>query len=710
MPTSEMIRPSFVSGEISPRMGGRVDMEQYGQGCSRLENALVHPQGGVTRRSGLRFICEVGINGRKSRLIPFIFSTVQAYVLEFGHQFIRFYKDGGIITTDGTTPYQVATAYTEAELSDIQYTQSADVLYIVHPNHPPRMLTRTGHTAWTLTNMTFGAFLDPPANVQASLIGGGTGTKTHAYVVTTVSSVYDESPASAEVTVAGPKLDDTNYVSIGWDGVTGAKEYRVYKRYNGVLSFIGTAWTVEKQYDVPPGVNPPSPTNPMGVFIDRGEFKPNPELTPPEYPSLFSGIGSYPTSVCFFQQRLCFAGSADNPQGLWLSRTGAFKNFNKSYPPRDDDGLELMVDSDQVNAIQWLMPGQVLLFGTRGGEWRMSGANGGPVTPASFSIKRDTHFGSEPIRPAQTGDAVVYLERGGKKCRQIVYSLEANGYQSIDLSIMAEHLTRNNRITGWAYQSNPDPVLWCVRDDGVLLGLTLHREHKVIAWHRHTTQGLVESVACIPGAAHDEVWVTVHRWVNGVERRFVERLDGPFYGVDGAPPQDGFFVDCGLSYSGGPISTLSGLNHLENMTVQVLADGAVHPPVTVINGQISLQAPASVVHAGLPYDTVVELLPIETQTSRLHTIQGRKKRITHLTLRLERTLGGLVGPDDDNLDMISFRTSAVPLGEGPGVFTGDTEAIPFPSGYDREGAIVIKQDQPLPLTVLAVIPRLEVPE
>ena len=163
---------NFTGGELSPRLDGRNDLAKYPTGCKTLENMIIFPHGSAARRSGTQFVAEVKDSTKETRLIPFEFSTTQTYILEFGDQYIRFYKDNGQILSGGSA-YEISSPYLEAELFDIKYAQSADVMYICHPNHAVRKLSRTGHTAWTLTEVDFqnGPFMDH--NISTTTLAAG---------------------------------------------------------------------------------------------------------------------------------------------------------------------------------------------------------------------------------------------------------------------------------------------------------------------------------------------------------------------------------------------------------------------------------------------------------------------------------------------------------------------------------------------------------
>ncbi|WP_421901435.1 hypothetical protein [Maridesulfovibrio sp.] len=692
-----LIMTNFSAGELSPRLGGRVDLAKYANGLAELENMFTHPHGGASRRTGFRFIREVmGRNllpsttlnsatgwivgsgwtvasakatcdgtqtaksilsrdlklvadriyeisfkvsvyqsgsisisagsgslsefvsaggnyafrskadadgllsiiadadfsgvleavqvreiNPKTRLIPFEFSTEQAYVLEFTDHNIRIFKNGGIVVDEQGDPVEVGSPYTESDLPGIRFTQSADVMYLVHPEVQPYKLSRTSHVDW---KMELVAFSSPPGD---------------------------------------------------WNS-------------------------------------------------DKG----------------------FPSCVTFFEERLCFAASPSSPQTIWMSKAGSYEDFGVSAPVVDDDACTYTLSADQVNAIRWMVSSKKLIMGTSGGEWWLSGGSSADaVTPNSVMVRRETTHGSASIPPVVVGGVMIFLQREGRTIRELSYSFEADGYTAPDLTILAEHLTRSNSITEWAYQQSPDSVIWMIRDDGTMVGLTYQREHEVVGFHRHSTDGKFRSVCTIPGPTQEEVWTVVEREVGGIARKYVERMENQFIGEGSV---DAFFVDSGLTYDQGVADTVfSGLEHLEGKTVSVLADGAVRPDVVVKDGSITLTAPAKVVHAGLPYVSNMKTLRLEGGAMSGGTAQGRKKRISHVIVRLFQSLGLQVGYDGEHLERAPFRTSADKVGGAPALYTGDYE-VKFNRGYDRDGQIYIRQDQPLPLSVLALIPEVSV--
>lgn len=770
MPKAVPIITNFTAGELSPRLNARVDIAKYPNGCRQCQNFFVHPHGGATRRSGLRYVADVKTHSKKVRLVRFVYSTVQAYVLEFGDQYMRVFRNQGQVLS-GAAAYEIATPYLEADLFELKFCQSADVLYIAHPDYAPRRLTRTGHTAWTLTAITFGSSVTTPGTPTVTWSGAGPNTD-YSYVITAIDSNFFESLASSPGTARGPAstaLTSTSYINLTWAPVAGAVEYGIYREKSGIYGRIGRAV----------GTN----------YMDIGDVNPDYGDCPPEAKNPFSGASNYPRCAAFYQQRLAWAGTDNKPQTVWLSKTGEPVNLDYSSPPRDADACEFTLDSDQVNVIRWMVPTQVLMMGTSGGEWRISGTSGGGITPTDVEARREGLHGSSNVAPLAVGNVVLYIDRHGKRVRELVYNLDTDGYVSPDLLLLAEHMTRSYTIVDWAWQADPHSIAWAVRSDGVLLGLTYMRDNEVVAWHRHVTQGEVESVCVIPGDDRDEVWVSVKRTINGSTKRFVELLEAEFdpAGVASGEDEtvDAFFLDAGLTYNnpitmtaastsshvkvtcsgthslsagdrvqivgvegmtelngneykvasspgtawfklndltgsavngsayspytaGGEVrkrvSSLSGCKHLAGETVSVLGDGGVQADTVVASdGTIELAVPAYVVHVGLPYTSILEPMLIEAGAAD-GTSQARLKAISELSVRVYQTVGLKAGPDEDSLYAMPFRSPSDLLGHPPALTSDDID-LTWSGGWDTKARIVLQQTDPLPATVLAIIPR-----
>jgi len=667
MPRTTLALTSFVSGEFSPKMDGRTDFEKYSSGAKTLENFLVHAQGAATRRVGTQFIAEVKSSAAKTRLIPFEFSTTQTYILEFGNTYIRFYKDKGQILDSGSA-YEISSPYLTAELFDIKFAQSADVMYLTHPNHQVMKLSRTAHTSWSLTEVDF---TDGPYLAENT-------------TATTLT------PGSAGV---GTGVNITASAITGINGGAGFQATDVGR----IISFNSGKAKITAR------------TNTTVVVCTITTAFANTDATAAFKLGAFSDTTGHPSCVSFFEQRLVFAGTSDEPQTLFFSKAGDYENMTAGTNAAD--AMVYTIASNQVNAIRYMKAVRTLVVGTTGGEFTVS-ADGtdASITPTNITIKRQSSFGSANVDAIPAGNAILFLQKAKRKIRELQYNFDSDGYQAPDLTILNETVT-NSGITEMSYQQEPNSNIWCVRDDGVLACLTYQRAENVVAWSRHIFGGVFgsgnavcESVASISGTlTEDEVWVIVKRTINGATKRYVECFSD--FDFDETDATDFKFLDSHLSYSGGSTSTLSGLTHLEGQTVSVLADGATHADKTVSSGSITLDRACTKACVGLSYDSILQTMRIEGGAAE-GTSQGKTKRISKVVLRLFETVGVKVGPALDNLETIPFRTTSSLLSNPVDTLLAGDKEIEFNDDYNSDGFIFIKQDQPLPCSVLAIYPTL----
>lgn len=658
---SSPIITAFNAGELSPQLRGRIDLEKYAMGCKTLENFFCRAHGGVQRRPGSYFIGEVKTSAKKTRLIPFQFNVVQAYILEFGDRYIRFYKDYAQLEVSGT-PYEIVSPYLEADLFSLQYAQDSDIMYITHPSYPVYKLSRTAHTAWTLEPVEFydGPYLDQNDTTTTLTAGATTGT---GIALVASANLFEAGHVGAYFRILAGSPATWGHVIITY--VSDAK--------NAVCDIITDLGAV----------------GPVDTWREGA----------------WSIKNGYPATCAFNEQRLVLAGSTSYPQTIWASVSGDYEDMTPgSY---DDDAFAYTIADQEVNSIRWLSNLSNLIIGTTGGEARLGQQDSSsPVTPSNAKITFQSHFGSAPLRGISMGSAILFWERRGhpanygERLRELSYNVTYDSYVGVDLTIMAEHIAKGG-VVDHALQPYPYRIMWCARADGTLVGMTYERDQNVVGWHRHPmTNGFVESVACIPGAEQDDVYIVVKRTINGSVKRYIEVLEDFDWGED---QEDCFFVDCGLTYDGSVTDTLSGLDHLEGEEVDVLTDGAVHPACTVISGTITLEWPASVVHVGLHYDSILETMGLEGG-SREGSAQGKQKRVHEVAVRFYNTLGGKVGSDENTLDTLGFRTARDLYGNPPALFTGDKE-LTFPGGWDSEATVMVVQDQPLPMTILSLMPR-----
>ena len=390
----------------------------------------------------------------------------------------------------------------------------------------------------------------------------------------------------------------------------------------------------------------------------------------------------YPGAATLHGQRLYLGGSSSYPQTVWGSGIGRYLDFELGTD--DDDAMSFTISSDQINPIVHLAQIKALMALTYGGEFTLLGGVEKPITPTNIQIKSSDVRGCNSVRPVRVGSELLFVQRSNRRVFSVTYDPDSyTAYAATDISVLSEHITAGG-LTDAAYQQDPDSLVWFVRGDGLLLSLTLDRAQDVICWTRHTTDGLFESVASIPGKNGDEVYAVVAREVNGATVRYVERLENGL-NTDAATT--------GTSDDGA--DTWAGLAHLEGKTVDIVADGAVQEKQVVTDGQITLSRPAHAVEIGLHYDSTIVTLTPEVSTGE-GTAQGTAMSISKITLRFLETTGATL-----NGDVVAFRQFGDDILDAPApLFTGDhvMEVI----GWDN-AELTIQQTQPLPFHLLAVI-------
>lgn len=669
---------SFAGGELSPLLFGRLDLGKYQTGLAKCLNFIVTPQGPIENRPGFAFVRATKANVA-ARLIPFTYSSDQTLVIEMGVSYFRFHTVGATVLSAGV-PYEVAHTYTADELFDVHYVQSGDVLTLTHPAHAPAELRRLAATNWTLTDISFVPTIGTPAAPTPQAFGPGGGTPVDHYYVTTALSAdgMEESlpspaaSANQDLTVSG------NYINVFPAAVAGASRYNIYKRYGGLYGYIGQAEV-------------------GGYTLDDYNITPDMSITPPVANTPFSGAGEYPGAGGYFEQRRCFAGSTNKAQTLWATRSGTEKNLGYSIPSRDDDSITVRAAARRADTIRHLLPFNDLIALTAGSVWKIAAPDGGALSPSNISIKPQTYVGASNVQPVTTSMSILYAPARGARIREISYEWKSQSYASVDVSVMAPHLFDYHTIVDMAYSENPHQILWAVRDDGVLLGMTYSPEHEVKAWHQHTTDGTFESVCAVAEGTEDAVYVVVNRTVSGATVRYVERMHSRNF----AALEDCFFVDSGLTYDGAAATTISGLTHLAGETVAILADGGVEPRQAVTaGGTITLEEAASKVHVGLPYNSDAQGMPLSMEGLQALG-QGVLKNINKAWLKVYQSSNLQAGPTFDKLRTYPQRTTAVDYGDPPPLVT-DTVPLNFSPQWTQDGQWCLRQSDPLPVTLQAI--------
>jgi hypothetical protein len=691
---ADKIQRSFTAGELSPALRSRADLAKYANGLALCENFIVRAQGGVYSRPGLRYVGELGDSSSRGRLIRFSFNVEQTYILVFEDLKVRVIKEGGYIEASAGVPYELATPYTTAQLARLVVTQDADVMTITHPSHDPRNLNRLSETNWTLTVIDYASQVTAPGTLTLAAVGTGPGsyTKTYRYVATAVDTDGVESLVSPENSIATASLTETAGVKITFSAVAGIEYYRIYKEpgsdasvSTGTYGWIGdTKATTFTDFNLAP------------ITSDA----------PPEDRQPFAGTNNKPATVTYYQQRQVFGNTNLEPQAIFTTQTAIYDSLRTSNPTRSDDAVTFTIKAQQVNEVRHLVPLDSLIVLTSGGEWKTTEGQDQVLTPSTVGVRPQSFNGASWVPPVTINNTALYVQEKGSRVRDLGYEFSSSTYTGNDLSIMSEHLFEGYQIEEMAFAAEPYGILWCVRNDGVLIALTYQREHQVWGWHHHVTDGTIESVNVISEDNRDALYLIVKRTINGADVRYVERMEVRDTSSASAP----FCVDSGLSYNGSSATIISGLDHLEGEDVAVLADGNEVTGMTVISGSITLPRAATVVHVGLAYLPVIELLDVDINSSS-ESIKANEISVSRVTIEVEKSRGGFVGPKlDGGLtgEMIEIK----PRFQSDGYETIELktfkQSVDIVPGWSQGGGVRIEQRSPLPLTILSVIPKIDV--
>lgn len=746
MPKVSPIYTNFNVGELSDLLDGRSDLEQYNRGGKDCRNGIGLIYGPFLGRPGTLHMEEVKDSTKKTRLLEFVFSPTDANIIEMGENYFRFYDTDGRLGA----PYEVAHTYTEAELFDVHFAQSNDVITLTHENHKPATLTRSGPTSWALADYDLVGNPYLPDNTSATTItpSGTTGAITLA--------------ASANIFEA----DD-----------------------------VGTFWKIGE----------PTGSPEVQGFVEITAFTDAQNVNADVISTLSTGSATtdwaesawsdatdkgWPARCGYFQNRLCFARSTAEPNGLWLSRPFIFDDFNPGTGLADDAISEIV---KACNDVKWIQGSRRLVIGSDVGDFVVeSGDASGVITPESLGINQNTRWGSEAIQPEFIGSYLYPIQLKSRKVRELSYLFQEDSYKSADTTVLSEHITESG-IVQTAYQRDPYSLMYCVLNNGKMAVMVRESDQAVLGWTPFLTEngdGEFESVAIIPHPTedYDAVFVVVKRTIDGVVERHVEQFKSPiipsrqedcFYLDDGltfnafeqttgvsltlsATTGDGITVTAGAAYFtsamedrriraidangdrlgelviktfnsttevigdvvddfsatsyaaeewGVSVVSLSGLDHLEGKTVNNLTDGGVGDPAVVSSGSVTISDGADgkdgfIVNVGLGYTTRWKNMPIEAGSAN-GTAQTKRKRIYECGFKFYRSLGMQVGADEDHLKDLILRDPQTNMGEATTLQTGVVEPRKIDSTWDVNGHITLQQQNPLPMCILAVVPFLE---
>lgn len=726
-----LLQRAFSAGELTPELFGRIDLSKRQEGLAVCRNFITLPHGPAVNRPGTEFVKEVKNSAAATRIIPFSYNNTQTFVVEVGAGYFRWHTNAAVLSyttpsaynagtayaigdmcanggvnyyckaaTTGNAPpnttywypmptspniYEIPNNYAAADLFDIHFVQSADVLTLVHPSYPPTELRRYGATNWQTSNPAF----TPPANVLTGVAvsnnGASTTPNTYTYCVTAVQTTnLQESVASSTVAVNNDLTVAGRKNTVSWtDPSAGGTNirYYVYKLVNGLYGYVGQS---------------------AGTSFDDNNITPDVTKTPPiaDSSAAFGSSNNYPGAVSYYQQRRIFGGTLNAPQNLWATRSGTESNMSYNIPVQSDNRIAVRIAAREASAIRHIVPAGQLLLLTATCEWRCTAAaNGDVLTPSSINIAPQSYVGASNVAPVVINNLVLYAAARGGHIRELAYSWQAASYVSNDISLMAPHLFDYNTIVDMCYSRGPIPTLWTISSTGQLLGMTYVPEQQVSAWHHHDTaaSGVFESCCVITENNEDMLYLVVKRTINGATKRYIERMHSRYF----ATVADAFFVDCGSTYNGTATNTVSGLTWLEGQTVNILADGAVVPPQVVTSGTITLpnNITASKITVGLPIVAQLQTLPVAAQVDGGYG-QGRQKNVNKIWLRVYRSSGIFAGPDFNTLTPFKQRTTET-YGSPPNLVSDEVEIVLSPS-WGASGQVCVQQTDPIPLDLASM--------
>lgn len=768
----KLMQPSFTAGELSPDLWARTDLTKYRVGLRRAKNVFVHPHGGVSNRPGLQFVTESALISTYPRIIPFSFNTTQNYVLEFGQPlsggsgYMRIIKDdanildspalsisavtvanpavftsaahgltngrqvylfgfswadlngrplivqnvttntftltdmyGRDISTVGQTPgiggartfYSISGPWSYDQIYEVVYAQEADVMYLVHRQWPQRKLSRTGDASWNLTTPTFTPSIVWTGGTPGVVAAPASGSVTaYNYKVAAIADSGEESlPSAASANQTNNLSTAGNKNTISWSAVAGAVRYVVYKLDNGVYGYIGGTTGTSFVDD-----------NITADLTDTPQAGNNP----------FTGAGNWPGCVTFFEQRLAFGSTLNDPQAVFLSQSSSYENFGYSSPAKASDAITFRIRARQVHQIRAMMPSsQGLMLLTSGGEWIANGGDQGFISPSQIVLKPQGYRGSAGIQPIVVGATVLFGQRASAVVRDFSYDFTNDAFVGADLTILARHIFEKKQIRSWAYAQAPDSIVYVVFNDNTCATLTYLREHEVYAWTPLETDGLFRDVCVLPEDDRDVPYFIVSRFstIDNQYHHFIEKLADRGDITNDTYGSQGVFLDSALTYVGADATVISGLWHLEGKTVNALADGFVVRGLVVSNGRITLPDPAGRVIIGLPYTADVQTLEPDLGQTAIGTVQGRPKAYANVTVRVKNSRGLWLGTSEDDLKPWKQRLAADAMDLPEPLYTGDYDQE-VGGDWESPCPLWIRQSDPLPMTVLAVMPEVEI--
>ena len=668
MPVIYPYKATMTRGELTPLVQARADLEYFQHGLEECTNFIPLRYGGVTRRPGTFFVQETAVIDKSSRLIPFVFSAQQAYMLEFGHNVIRVFAEQAPVLS-GMTQVEIVSPYSEADLIDLRYVGSGDRLILVHPTIKPWELIRTSHTSWTMHAIEFtdGPYLEQNIIPTATVTRSGAGpTYTLTFDATTSPVNFDGTDFTVD--------DDARYIRIA--DVATPTDWTVYK----IQSILGPLQVTAK------------------VKLTHGVAWTG-TATPLWRLDAWNPKHGYPHTVSYYQQRLFFANTAYQPETVWGSRP--YYPYDFKPGALDDDAVQYDITGEQVSEIQWLKEGGDLAMGTLGSTRALGPGDSGALTPTSYALSAEADYRCIATPPVRIGGVILFAGAFGRTIREFVYAQERQGYVAPDITLLSEHLLADG-ILEMAYVQEPLSVLYVLTVSGSLVSITYDREQNVTGFAPHEIGGdaIIESIASIPGAFSDELWMICVRTIDEVEVRYIEVIQDPFW--HGTQLEDAWYLDCASFYVGPDASTFAGLDYLEGETVSLWSEGAYIGDVEVVAGEITLPGDrvTNNLIVGLPFTSTLKTLPFHADVYGEGDVVSDQMLINQCKVDIYRSLDFMVSAGESPKSALG-RNPDDPMGAGPQVRTGMID-VDIGDNWQNGGQLELSVALPTPLLVRAI--------
>lgn len=764
---------SFVSGEISPHLQMRVDIDKYYSGLKECTNFIVQKYGGVVNRSGFEFVAE--ITSDNVLLYPFRIREGEEFLLVFTPNELRVIYKGKFVTENNNvkiwnTPFD--DAYFGS--NKINITQNNNILIVTHYKNTYRITFNADTIDFVFDTVTYAPSIAPPNNVYIVMIPPLPDEYSE-YVVTSYRDGEESYPSNIAI---GVKTTNTNFNLISWQNNRDAEKYFIYKRTRTFYDGIDSG-----EYDAFGYIGVSFGTN----FLDKN-YTPDLSDAPPIITNMFEE-NNYPRLSTFFQQRLVLSGVNKRPATVYCSKTKFIYNFVGSTPIEDTDPVIFSLLADKAGRVKYILGMNRLLIFTDKGVWTADQSDS-VFTPSSVMLQMYSNSGISDLPPIVADNVILYMEEKNSAIRALQYSYELGGYRSIEISIFASHLFEDYKFLSWGYQRTPFSCIWAVREDGCLIGLTFVSEHNVIGAHKHITDGKFKDICFVSEGNEDIMYCLIEREINGTKKLYLERMlsrkdkyvieddnlgnnfldsmliyDGTnkdsecylelfeigivtdnFIGIrsnknifnnnivgnqiwikyqgktykfevleliSSTEVKCKFIYNISLSMIGVScydfsiaVDKVSGLEHLEGKVVCVTGNGMVIYTAKdnkfVYNGKINIGVFSDKIRVGLPYVSKIETLNIDIQG--LQSLVDKKKLVSSVYIQTHNTKGFYYGIDENNIRETKVKYDKDMYNKPH--FLDKIVNVIVPSHWNNYGNIIIMQQDPVPVHILAIIPVL----